>query len=766
MSKVGWSDFLTSALRLACASAVVVSLAVTSVTAQGLIPPDFFNAPIDPKAPSEIAANTLTFEQATNIILAKGDVVLKRGGYTLSGQDLVYNRNTGELRFTGAVTIRDPSDNLTETTDLQVKGQMKQAFLEAMTITTYDGARITADSTDYDAALETLLVNATYAPCGECIDSKGRRIGWSMKAKRVISSADGSLYMDQPSLALLGIPVAWLPFFWLPDTSEDALSRLPKPAYSYTEKTGHTLAVSATVYSTRWSDVILTPALLSRQGLLLGAGWVQRFDGGSFSIKASGLYQGDQGAFTFAEAKRDWRGAVQTSASFKPTKEWTVGMSYTAFTDAAYLPDYTLTDDKSSVNEIYAVNLTRNTFIDARVQSFTLLGDVTAASQNQQGQALPTVRFEHIEDLAPGMGRVEISGKLLGVRRELNSTTTAGVVPYTLGYAGNKQHASFQAGWQNQYIGGGGLVFTPYLGGRADVAYYDGNSAIGPGNTTLMNATPIAAMDVRFPMAASDGQTVHLVEPIAQLVYRGSNTTAVGITNDDAQSFVFDDTNLFSFNRFSGSDRQETGLRANIGGRYQVNFADNTYLELIAGQSVQLAGPNAFAARDHAQTGAGGGLENAASYTVLGAYGVFDPGIKLGGKLQIDTARPRIARAGFGAGIGVDGYLASVDYTYIAANTAAGVASDQHEIGGSVGVPIADYWTISAASYWDLQANSLASVGGGIQYDDGFLTFGAKGVRTGPTHTSPSATTITATFAIKAPSGANKGHIEGAGTGQ
>ncbi|MCS6758534.1 MAG: LPS-assembly protein LptD, partial [Candidatus Devosia euplotis] len=293
-----------------------------------------------------------------------------------------------------------------------------------------------------------------------------------------------------------------------------------------------------------------------------------------------------------------------------------------------------------------------------------------------------------------------------------------------------------------------------------------GSSAIGLGVMTPISATPIAAMDVRFPMAASNGQTVHLVEPIAQLVYRGSNTTAVGITNDDAQSFVFDDTNLFSYNRFSGGDRQETGLRANLGGRYQVNFDDDSHLELIAGQSLQIAGANAFAAPDPAQTAAGSGLDSANSHTVLGAYGAFEPGIKLGGKLQIDTARPRIARAGFGASVSQDGYTASVDYSYLAANLAAGVVSDQHEIGGSVGVPIADYWTIRAVSYWDLQANSLASVGGSIQYDDGYLMIGANGTRTGPTHTSTSATTITATFAIKAPAGLNLGYSKSFTPGQ
>ncbi|UJW85732.1 LPS-assembly protein LptD [Devosia sp. SL43] len=730
----------------------------SGATAQGLVPTNFFNAPVDPKAPTGVEASTLTFEAATGIIIANGDVVLTQGGYTVTGDSLVYNRRTNEVRFTGAVTIRDPSGNIAETTDLEVTGGMKQMFLQSLVITTYDGARITADSADYDAAVQTILMNATYAPCGDCIDDEGRRIGWSMSAARIVySKEDGSVYLDQPSLALLGIPVAWLPFLWLPDTSDSALAKVPRPTLSYGEETGVALGFSYTAYSSRWTDIILTPTLMSRQGLLMGAEWVQRFDRGSFQIKASGLYQFDPSAFAGTVGDLAWRGAVQTSGSFTPIDDWKVGWSYTAFTDAAYLVDYSLTTAKSSVNEVYATHLTDDTFIDARVQQFNLLGDVTAASQGQQGQAVPTVRFEHMKDIGPGLGRIEISGRLLGVRREFDATTTANGVPYVFGYSGYKQHASFQAGWQNQYIAGG-FVATPYLGGRAEVAYYDGTSAIGPGETTLWSATPIAAMDVRFPMAASDGSTVHLVEPIGQLVYRGSDTSLVGITNDDAQSFVFDDTNLFSYNRFSGSDRQETGLRANIGGRYQANFADGSYIELIAGQSFQLAGVNAFATADHAQTAVGAGLSASTSYAVLGAYGSFIPGIKAGGKLQVDTSTMTVARAGLGVTYSDEGYSAKLDYNFIAANAAVGTLTDQHEVGVEVGIPVADYWTIKARTYWDLTANSYLLVGGGLQYDDGYLVFGVDASRTGPTHTSPDDTRVTATFRIKAPAGLDVGY--------
>ena len=42
----------------------------------------------------------------------------------------------------------------------------------------------------------------------------------------------------------------------------------------------------------------------------------------------------------------------------------------------------------------------------------------------------------------------------------------------------------------------------------------------------------IAAMDLRWPLIAVDGFDSHLFEPVAQIVYRGNDTTLVGITND------------------------------------------------------------------------------------------------------------------------------------------------------------------------------------------------------------------------------------------
>jgi LPS-assembly protein len=743
--------------------ALFVGLVIFSATqahAQ-LIPADFFNASIDAGAPTTVEASQIIFDSPANTITADGDVVLGQSGYILTGQSLVYNRATGDLRFIGEVVITDPSGNFTKTDALSVTGGMKQAFIESLTIVTYDGAEIAADSMDYDEALRTILERARYAPCGDCIDNKGRRIGWTVNSSRVIYNAeDGSLTLEQPTLAVLGIPVAWLPYLWLPDLSESTVTDLPQPSVDYSEQIGLKVEVPWSVYSSSTTSVLLAPSLLTRQGLLLGGEWVQQFDRGSFQIKASGIYQLDPEAFDFTEAQRRWRGAIQTSGEFVPAENWKVGWSYSEFTDAAYFSDYRVVVGKSRLNQTYATHLNRDTYFDARVQRHNLLGNIPKAAQKEQGIALPNVRLEQRFRLPQGAGQIMVDARMLGVWRETDSFSVRNGVPYTFGYAGRKTHASVEANWRNQWIAGSAVV-TPFVGIRADGAHYDGSSiqASAPEAGNMWSATPIAALDVRYPFVAGSADIVHYIEPIAQLVYRGGSTTSPGITNDDSQSVVFEDSNLFSYNRFTGIDRQELGLRANIGGRYVANFSSGSYVEFVAGQSFLLAGTNAFTVSDTSQAAVGSGLETAASYGVVGAYGSFIEGVEFGGKIQVDTTSLAVARSHLGVKYDSEnGWSSAFNYNYARAIPAAGVVIDQHEIGAELTLPIAEYWALSGGVYWDLASGTWLQVGGGVTYDDGYVVIGGTAVRTGDTHRSPNDTRVMGTFMLKAPAGFSAGY--------
>jgi LPS-assembly protein len=340
----------------------------------------------------------------------------------------------------------------------------------------------------------------------------------------------------------------------------------------------------------------------------------------------------------------------------------------------------------------------------------------------------------------------------MGIQRGLDSTGNYGGIPYVFGYQENKVHGTLEASWQNQYVTPMGVVATPYLGLRGDYASYDGASPLNPVPVSLLSATPIAAVDVRFPMIATNGLDSHLFEPIAQLVYRGSSTTLPGIINDNAQSFVFDDTNLFSYDRFSGSDRQETGLRANVGGRYMANFDDGRWLELIGGQSYHIAGVNSLGVADHAQTGNSTGLGNTASYIVLGAQGAPLPGVRVGGKVQLDPGSFKVMRAGVGGEAAYERLTFGLDYFYLAANPATGTLADQHEVTARATAPLPiDYWSVDGSLSWDLGAQQFLAATGGVTYDDGYFVGGGFVGINGATHTSPNAVTYGLRLLLRTP---------------
>jgi LPS-assembly protein len=713
----------------------------TAPASASLLPPGFFDGPVAAGAGgARVEADHMNYDAKHGLVSALGAVRFSYQGNVISADRIEYDPATGDVTATGHVQVVDAGGNRYTMDSLRITGKTKEAFLDTLTITTPEGAVITAKDAHYGEALQTVFTDATYSPCGLCVDSKGAKIGWKVRAARIVyDRQNASVSAEQPSLELLGVPVAWIPWFWMPDPTQPRKSGIRMPSIGGDANRGVALTVPYFVPAGENIDIILSPTLMSRQGFLMQGDLAVRFPGvGEIDVRGSAVDQLDPGAYAGTVGNRSWRGAIQTTGRFTPAADWTAGWSYSTFTDNQYLGDYAYDSSTLLTNTLYATELSDQTWFDARLLSFHQLGNFTQSDDNKQALVVPQISYDQVHDLAPGYGRLHFSGELLDLSRGADDTATYSGVPYVNGNQGTKQHLMLEGGWEDQVILPGGVAATPYLGVRLDAANYQrGPGAIPLGYTPtadamLLSATPIAAIDVRWPLMARNGGDLHMFEPIGQLVYRGSDSTMVGITNDDAQSFVFDDTNLFSYNRFSGIDRQETGLRANIGGHYSGNFANGGWLDLIAGESFQIAGFNALGFADTAQTETSTGLGSAASFIVAGARGGFDGGLTLGGKLQVDPAMPRVTRAGLGVDYtpGAHQFSAGGDYIFVAHDTALGIPTDQHQVVGRVGVPITDYWTANGSLTYDLAAMSWADASVGASYDDGYLLYGASATAT------------------------------------
>ena len=218
---------------------------------------------------------------------------------------------------------------------------------------------------------------------------------------------------------------------------------------------------------------------------------------------------------------------------------------------------------------------------------------------------------------------------------------------------------------------------------------------------------------VSYPWVANTASASHVIEPIGQIVAHGVGGDQDRLPNEDAKSLVFDDTNLFDTDKFSGYDRIETGTRANVGVQYTFQSNSGGYARILAGESFHIAGENAYADPGRDPDGVPvfsplSSLERDRSDYVLGAYlapaDVFR--FIAQGRFDEDTLDVRRADVGAQANFGL--LTASAIYTFqdFTLYIQNPETEDQQDIVGSAGLKLSDKWTVFGAMRYDLDDGS------------------------------------------------------------
>src|SRR5262249_37315880 len=101
-------------------------------------------------------------------------------------------------------------------------------------------------------------------------------------------------------------------------------------------------------------DFTFAPMITSKQGPLLQGEWRQRLLTGSYTIRATRLFQADKDVFIQDGVKTpgylDWRGSVQSRGQFNLSDKWFWGWDGTLLSDKTYLQDYGLLSSTSITN--------------------------------------------------------------------------------------------------------------------------------------------------------------------------------------------------------------------------------------------------------------------------------------------------------------------------------------------------------------------------------------------------------------------------------
>jgi LPS-assembly protein len=185
---------------------------------------------------------------------------------------------------------------------------------------------------------------------------------------------------------------------------------------------------------------------------------------------------------------------------------------------------------------------------------------------------------------------------------------------------------------------------------------------------------------------------------------------------------VFDASNLFSVDKFSGYDRVEGGGRANVGVQATTQFDRGGSINVLFGQSYQLFGMNSFAVADVTNTGVDSGLQNTRSDYVARVSYSPNRTYTFSVRSRMDEGTLNINRFEAQGSASFDRWSVSLMYGNYAPQPNLGYLTRREGLLGSASIKLATNWVVSGSARWDLEANKLNQYIIGAGYvDDCFV---------------------------------------------
>jgi LPS-assembly protein len=650
------------ARRLSAALALIAGLAVGAPAfAQMSFPP------VAPKPPKSriaqereragqkqmlVRANEIDYDYSNKRVSAVGNVQIYYGGSTLEADKVIYDETTKRLHAEGNVRLTEADGKVTYGEIMDLSDNYRDGFVDSLRLDAPDQTRMAAARAERSAGNYTVFHSGVYTACGPCKDDPRKPPLWQVKAARIIHDQNEKMiYFEDASLEFWGHPIAYLPFFSTPDPTVKRKTGFLVPSLSSSSKYGVALEVPYYWALAPDYDVTVAPMFTTKQGPLMQAEFRQRLLNGAYEIRGAGLYQLDKDYFRHDDGTptpgfRDWRGSVETDGQFALNDRWVWGWEGVLLSDKTFLQDYNphlsryhvtdpfLTGNDQGVSQLYIAGKGDRSYFDARSMYF--YGFSEADVQKQIPVVHPVVDYMYTFNhpiLGGELGFNVNATSLTRSQAEFDAITQAALQTGACapsadpavnntrnclmrGIPGNYNRFSAEMHWRKSITDGIGQVWTPFASLRGDVAnvHVDNDPSVSnfmaTGNHDLVRGMPTVGLEYRYPFISVESWGTQTFEPIAQVIARPNETDVGKWPNEDAQSLIFDDSNLFRVDKFSGWDRAEGGGRANYGAQYTLQFNQGGNINMLFGQSYQLFGANSFAMGGATNTGIESGLDS------------------------------------------------------------------------------------------------------------------------------------------------------------
>lgn len=521
----------------------------------------------DTQSPVGFEARTVRFDQQENRLTASGDVVLTQNGAVLEADEVLYDKGGGQIRIPESFVITLADGSVIQANNAVLSQDFYQLQAQNASMRLFEGTLLTARGIERSEGGRMLaLQEATYTPCDTCA---GQSALWRLRAKDIQrDDVKKTLTFKHFFLDVKETPVVYFPYLQIPDFSVKRKTGLLPWTLSHGSEMKGGITTPFFINLSPHQNLTLTPTLTLKHDPLVIADYQGLFPEGFLNLTLSGSQDNDGHN----------QAHVRTSFQYDLSEKWRATGELFKVANDTYFRRYPIpqVDESQSflTSHLSLARFGTRSFFKATGYSFQSLQE--GVSGDTIPILLPVADYQYTT--RPFVGNVsafsQINAAAFNTREHFKSN-----------------RLSLTQGIKAPYVTPFGMRLDMTAAARADAYAIDTGSVSFAGQSPnktyeTLRVFPSVALEAGYPLVRVHENATQVLEPMAMIVVAPNGGNDDKIPNADSLVFDFDDTNLFSENRFVGYDRIETGTRVNYGLKWSLFNARHTRaLSALFGQS-------------------------------------------------------------------------------------------------------------------------------------------------------------------------------------
>jgi LPS-assembly protein len=645
-----------------------------------------------------LEADDVSYDASRGVVTAQGNVEIVAGPRILKADSVTYDQNADIVTASGNVSVLEGDGTVLFANRVELTDQLRNGSIQRFRALLSDDSRFAAANATRVDGNKTVMRRAVYSPCQVCEENPTPL--WRLRAGSVTHDQEQrEISYTNARLEMFGVPVLYTPYFSHPDPTVDRKSGFLVPTPSRSTQLGATVETPYFFNLAPNVDATFSPIFTSKEGIVLTGEFRERLLGGQYQLNGSITRPDERNDQNTKTGNRVTRSHLFAKGGFDYDETWRWGFSGAIASDDTYLRRYQFSDADTLTSNLFVEGFADRNYASANTYYFQGL-----RAQDDPGETplvLPLLEHSFVSEMGPFGGTLHLDTNLLSLTRKEGT---------------DSHRISLRTSWTIPQVGRLGDVRSITADIKAD-GYLtsdvrNSQNTQGPSNDGFAGRlVPQLAIDWRLPLSKRESGANQILEPIVNAVISPYGGNPDEIPNEDSLNFEFDDTNVFSTNRFPGIDRVEGGPRLNYGVRYGIFGDAGGYITTLLGQVLRPKADDTFADKT--------GLE-ARNSDFVGRVDVSPSSLfRFYERVRLDRDTLAMRRNEIALEAGPERYRLTGTYVKLRRELTADELTNREEINLAATVGLSRFWSLRANTRRDLTDDGgTINSGVGLVYED------------------------------------------------